>query len=59
MDGYAISTRRRRLETWCPSAADAGPLQQLMEEDGWVGGRGVVTTDGKGRHIVELLARSS
>ena len=39
--------------------SEAGPLQQLMEEDGWVGGKGVVTTDEKGRHIVELVARSS
>ena len=39
--------------------SEPGPLQQLMEEDGWVGGKGVVTTDEKGRHIVDLVAAHS
>eukprot|EP01045_Picozoa_sp_COSAG04_P009853 COSAG04_NODE_586_length_12338_cov_16.547839_4_plen_109_part_00 len=32
------------------------PLRQLMEDDGWIGGRGTVTQDSTGRNIVTLVS---
>lgn len=36
--------------------ADPGPMKQLMEEDGWVGGQATVTQDNQGRNIISLVA---
>ena len=35
-----------------------GPLEQLMTEDGWIGGTGTVTIDETGRNIVTLGERN-
>ena len=38
--------------------SEPGPLEQLMTEDGWIGGTGTVTIDETGRNIVTLRERN-
>jgi hypothetical protein len=40
------------------NANGQGPLQQLLTEDGWIGGTGAVSIDETGRNIITLGARN-